>query len=322
MYGPPTLSGGPSRTARIAWIVVAVLAVFVAWVAVAAPPLGPRLLLLGPDRPRRLVVRAASGAARRGLPALRSSRSATRSTRSGFRARVRRSAASSSSRWRLVVSWIAERLRVLEHSAEELEAIRAALTPADLPDLPDLDAGGRLRPLRTRGLRRLLPAHQRARRLDGRDRRRRRRPRSGRRPPRHLHPRPLAAFAANTSDPAELLRLANRRWPSAPAGGTSWSAPSACACTRASNALLGAGGAPAAAAPAGAGRAARDGSTFLLGAEEGLELENTGVPRWRAARDSSSTPTAPPTSAAATRCSGSRDSRGDAGAAVAGSRRG
>lgn len=38
------------------------------------------------------------------------------------------------------VSWVATRLRLLEHSAEELEAIRAALTPADLPDLPDVDA--------------------------------------------------------------------------------------------------------------------------------------------------------------------------------------
>lgn len=39
-----------------------------------------------------------------------------------------------------VVSWVATRLRLLEHSAEELEAIRAALTPADLPDLPEVDA--------------------------------------------------------------------------------------------------------------------------------------------------------------------------------------
>jgi hypothetical protein len=41
-----------------------------------------------------------------------------------------------------IVSSVAERLRALEHSAEELEAIRAALAPADLPAVPDVDAAG------------------------------------------------------------------------------------------------------------------------------------------------------------------------------------
>jgi phosphoserine phosphatase RsbU/P len=40
-----------------------------------------------------------------------------------------------------VVSALRERLIVLEHSAEELEAIRAALTPSTLPELPGVDAG-------------------------------------------------------------------------------------------------------------------------------------------------------------------------------------
>ncbi len=40
-----------------------------------------------------------------------------------------------------VVSILRERLIVLEHSAEELEAIRAALTPSSLPELPGIDAG-------------------------------------------------------------------------------------------------------------------------------------------------------------------------------------
>ncbi len=40
-----------------------------------------------------------------------------------------------------VVSVLRERLIVLEHSAEELEAIRAALTPSTLPELPSVDAG-------------------------------------------------------------------------------------------------------------------------------------------------------------------------------------
>jgi len=39
----------------------------------------------------------------------------------------------------IIVSVLRERLNVLEHSAEELETIRAALTPASLPDLPDVD---------------------------------------------------------------------------------------------------------------------------------------------------------------------------------------
>lgn len=38
------------------------------------------------------------------------------------------------------VAFLRERLLVLEHSAEELEAIRAALTPASLPELADVDA--------------------------------------------------------------------------------------------------------------------------------------------------------------------------------------
>jgi serine phosphatase RsbU (regulator of sigma subunit) len=39
------------------------------------------------------------------------------------------------------VSVLRERLIVLEHSAEELEAIRSALTPSTLPELPGVDAG-------------------------------------------------------------------------------------------------------------------------------------------------------------------------------------
>ena len=40
-----------------------------------------------------------------------------------------------------IVSVLRERLLVLEHSAEELEAIRSALTPSTLPELPGVDAG-------------------------------------------------------------------------------------------------------------------------------------------------------------------------------------
>jgi serine phosphatase RsbU (regulator of sigma subunit) len=40
----------------------------------------------------------------------------------------------------VLVSYLRERMIVLEHSAEELETIRAALTPSTLPELPDVDA--------------------------------------------------------------------------------------------------------------------------------------------------------------------------------------
>jgi serine phosphatase RsbU (regulator of sigma subunit) len=108
-----------------------------------------------------------------------------------------------------VVSWIADRLRTLEHSAEELEAIRAALAPAELPDLADLDAAAAFVPselgvsgdfyLLTNGpdgstvavVGDVVGHGPAAARLATFIRAR------------------FAAFAANTSDPAELLTLAN-----------------------------------------------------------------------------------------------------------------
>jgi serine phosphatase RsbU (regulator of sigma subunit) len=107
------------------------------------------------------------------------------------------------------VSSIADRLRTLEHSAEELEAIRAALAPADLPELPDLDAAAAFVPselgvsgdfyLLTNGpdgstvavVGDVVGHGPAAARLATFIRAR------------------LAAFAASTSDPAELLTLAN-----------------------------------------------------------------------------------------------------------------
>jgi voltage-gated potassium channel Kch len=102
-----------------------------------------------------------------------------------------------------------ERLAVLEHSAEELEAIRAALTPATLPDLPDVDAAAAFVPseygvsgdfyLLTNGpddstiavVGDVVGHGPKAARLATFIRAR------------------FAAFAANTSDPAEILTLAN-----------------------------------------------------------------------------------------------------------------
>jgi len=109
----------------------------------------------------------------------------------------------------LVVSLVAERLRTLEHSADELEAIRAALAPAELPDLSGVDAAASFVPselgvsgdfyLLTNGpdgsavaiVGDVVGHGPEAARLATFIRAR------------------FAAFAANTSDPAELLTLAN-----------------------------------------------------------------------------------------------------------------
>jgi serine phosphatase RsbU (regulator of sigma subunit) len=108
-----------------------------------------------------------------------------------------------------VVSVLRERLLVLEHSAEELEAIRAALTPASLPELPGIDAGAAFVAseygvsgdfyLLTNGpegstiavVGDVVGHGPKAARLATFIRAR------------------FAAFAANTSDPAEILSLAN-----------------------------------------------------------------------------------------------------------------
>jgi serine phosphatase RsbU (regulator of sigma subunit) len=109
----------------------------------------------------------------------------------------------------VVVSIFRERLIVLEHSAEELEAIRAALTPAAIPQLPGIDAGAAFAPseygvsgdfyLITNGpedstiavVGDVVGHGPKAAQLATFVRAR------------------LAAFAANTNDPAEILTLAN-----------------------------------------------------------------------------------------------------------------
>ncbi len=108
-----------------------------------------------------------------------------------------------------LVSVLRERLIVLEHSVEELEAIRAALTPSTLPELPDIDAGAAFVPseygvsgdfyLLTNGpdnstiavVGDVVGHGPKAARLATFIRAR------------------FAAFAASTSDPAEILTLAN-----------------------------------------------------------------------------------------------------------------
>lgn len=108
-----------------------------------------------------------------------------------------------------VISVLRERVLVLEHSAEELEAIRAALTPSTLPELPGVDAGAAFVAseygvsgdfyLLTNGpddstiaiVGDVVGHGPKAARLATFIRAR------------------LASFAANTSDPAEILTLAN-----------------------------------------------------------------------------------------------------------------
>jgi serine phosphatase RsbU (regulator of sigma subunit) len=108
-----------------------------------------------------------------------------------------------------VVSVLRERLLVLAHSAEELEAIRSALTPSSLPELPGVDAGAAFVAseygvsgdfyLLTNGpdnstiavVGDVVGHGPKAARLATFIRAR------------------FAAFAANTSDPAEILTLAN-----------------------------------------------------------------------------------------------------------------
>jgi serine phosphatase RsbU (regulator of sigma subunit) len=175
----------------------------------------------------------------------------------------------------VAVSWLRERVRVLEHSAEELEAIRAALAPADLPDVPGVDAAAAFVPselgvsgdfyLLTNGpdgstiaiVGDVVGHGPAAARLATFIRAR------------------FAALAANTSDPAELLTLANAALAERP--GREHELVSA-VCVR-----LGPGESSVCWARAGHPPPLRlpelaelpaDGSTFLLGAEERLELEN------------------------------------------------
>jgi serine phosphatase RsbU (regulator of sigma subunit) len=109
----------------------------------------------------------------------------------------------------ILVSLAREKMNVLEHSVEELEAIRAALTPSALPQLPGVDAAAAFVPseygvsgdfyLLTNGpdssavaiVGDVVGHGPEAARLATFVRAR------------------FAAFAANTSDPAELLMLAN-----------------------------------------------------------------------------------------------------------------
>jgi serine phosphatase RsbU (regulator of sigma subunit) len=198
-----------SDNACLAWVCVAALAVFVLWLATGgsanaglaffyAVPVGLATWWFGPRAGAVAVAACASlyvlGALVHDVPDFTAA----------FAVRIVAFAAVV-----VVISILRERLLVLEHSAEELEAIRAALTPARLPDLAEVDAAAAFVPseygvsgdfyLLTNGpdgstvaiVGDVVGHGPEAARLATFIRAR------------------FAAFAANTSDPAELLTLAN-----------------------------------------------------------------------------------------------------------------
>lgn len=175
----------------------------------------------------------------------------------------------------LVVALLAERLRTLEHSADELEAIRAALAPAELPDLSGVEAAASFVPselgvsgdfyLLTNGpdgsavaiVGDVVGHGPEAARLATFIRAR------------------FAAFAANTSDPAELLTLANAALLDRP-GRRQELVSAACVRLRPEQEGLTwarAGHPPPLRMPELTELPA-DGSTFLLGAKKTLDLRN------------------------------------------------
>jgi serine phosphatase RsbU (regulator of sigma subunit) len=208
MYGRRKLSGGASRTARIAWIAVAVLAVFAALVGTGSTTAGIAFLFCVPTGLAAWWFGPRAGLLLALVSLLLFALADAIHPRPEFGlALVARGA------FFLVVaagvSFVAERVRALEHSAEELDAIRSALAPAELPEIPDLDAAAAFVPselgvsgdfyLLTNGpdgstvavVGDVVGHGPAAARLATFIRAR------------------FAAFAANTSDPAELLTLTN-----------------------------------------------------------------------------------------------------------------
>jgi serine phosphatase RsbU (regulator of sigma subunit) len=270
------LSGVPSRTARIAWIVVAVLVVFAVWVGAAKAtsglaffysiPIGLTAWWFG-RRAGFLVALIclalyAIGSAIHPVPDF----AVAAAIRGVFFFLTA-----------LLADWLGRRLRILEHSAGELEAIRAALTPADLPDLSGVDAGAAFVPseLGVSGDFYLLTngpdgsaiaivgdvvghgpeAAQLATFIRAR----------------------FAALAASTSDPAELLTLVNAALTDDRPDRLHELVSAVCLRLRPGEETVcwaRAGHPPPLRLPE-LEELPGDGTTFLLGAEEGLELENT-----------------------------------------------
>ena len=269
------MPGAPSRTARIAWIATAVLAVFCLWIAIASTTTGIAFFYSVPVGLAAwwfgLRTALAVAAICLGLYTVGdaiepvSEFGLALSLRAAFLLLIA-----------AVVSWIAGRLRVLEHSAEELEAIRAALAPADLPDLPGVDAAAAFVPselgvsgdfyLLTNGpdgstiaiVGDVVGHGPAAARLATFIRAR------------------FAAYAANTSDPAELLTMVNAALAERP-GRRSELVSAVCVRLRPGedNICWARAGHPLPLRMPQLVELSARGGTFLLGAESDLELENT-----------------------------------------------
>ena len=269
------MPGALSRTARIAWIATAVLVVFCVWIAVASANTGIAFFYSVPVGLAAwwfgLRAALAVAAACLGLFAIGhavepiSEFGLALSLRAAFLLLIA-----------AVVSWIAGRLRVLEHSAEELEAIRAALAPADLPDLPGVDAAAAFVPselgvsgdfyLLTNGpdgstvavVGDVVGHGPAAARLATFIRAR------------------FAAYAANTSDPAELLTMVNTALAERP-GRRSELVSAVCVRLRPGEDSIcwARAGHPLPLRMPQLVELSARGGTFLLGAESELELENT-----------------------------------------------
>lgn len=269
--------GGRSRTSRIAWIVTAILAVYIVWFATGTSSAGIAFFF---SLPIGLAawwfgLRAGLGVAGACVLLYVIGHSIEPVPHFGLAVATRfvffLVVAT-------VVAWFRDRLQTLEHSAEELEAIRAALTPAELPDLPGVDAGAAFVPselgvsgdfyLLTNGpdgstvaiVGDVVGHGPAAARLATFIRAR------------------FAAFAANTSDPAELLTLANGVMAERPV--RSQELVSAI-CVRLQPGeetvcWARAGHPPPLCLPR-LDELPADGSTFLLGADERLELENMEI---------------------------------------------
>lgn len=272
------MSGGLSRTARIAWIAAAVAVVFVTWILAGSTTVGLAFFYSVPvglaawwfgQRAALLVALAcaalfAVGHAFHPVPNF----GLALAIRAVFFAGVA-----------VVVAWVAGRMQVLEHSAKELESIRAALAPAELPNLAGIDAGAAFVPselgvsgdfyLLTNGpdgsavaiVGDVVGHGPEAARLATFIRAR------------------LAAFAANTDDPAELLTMANAALVDRP--GRRQELVSA-VCVRfhpgEKTVCWARAGHPPPLRLPDLAELDPDGSTFLLGADARLALENTEAP--------------------------------------------
>jgi serine phosphatase RsbU (regulator of sigma subunit) len=268
------LPGGLSRTARIASITVFVLAVFVALAATGASTVGLAFFFCVPIALAAWWFGLRAGLALAvGCLALFALADAVHPRPEFVLALAVRGVFFLAAA--VAASLIADRLRALEHSAEELEAIRAALAPADLPEIPDLDAAAAFVPselgvsgdfyLLTNGpdgstvamVGDVVGHGPAAARLATFIRAR------------------FAAFAANSSDPAELLALTNNALLDRP-GRRDELIGAVCVRLRPGEDKVcwaRAGHPPPLRLP-GLEELDGDGSTLLLGVEKGLELEN------------------------------------------------